>query len=103
MSGSFENQYDGSVLEDQEVKEPSMYRVVLLNDDYTPQDFVVKVLISVFHKKPIEATQIMMDVHKKGKGVVGVYTYDIGMTKIDQVTREARKEGFPLRSVLEKL
>lgn len=103
MAGSFENQFDGSVLEDHEVQEPSMYRVLLLNDDYTPQDFVVRVLINIFHKKAIEATQIMMDVHKKGKGTVGVYTYDIGMTKIDQVTREARNEGFPLRSVLEKI
>jgi len=99
----FEDQFEGSVLEEHEVKEPSMYRVVLLNDDYTPQDFVVKILISIFHKKPIEATQIMLDVHKKGKATVGVFTYDIGMTKIDQVSREARKEGYPLRSVLEKV
>ncbi|MDA3850924.1 MAG: ATP-dependent Clp protease adaptor ClpS [Spirochaetaceae bacterium] len=103
MSNSFEDQFEGSVLEDQKVEEPSMYRVILLNDDYTPQDFVVKILISIFHKSPIESSQIMLDVHKKGKAGVGIYTYDIATTKIDQVSREARKEGFPLRSVLEKI
>lgn len=103
MYNSLEDQFDGAVLEDQQVQEPSMYRVLLLNDDYTPQDFVVKILVGIFHKKPIEATQIMLDVHKKGKAQVGIFTYDIAMTKVDQVSREARKEGFPLRSVLEKL
>ena len=99
--GDFE--YSGSVIEEEEVKEPSMYRVILLNDDYTPQDFVVEILSGIFHKPPLEATQIMLDVHKKGKGIVGVYTYDIGSTKVHQVTKLARERGFPLKSILEKI
>jgi ATP-dependent Clp protease adaptor protein ClpS len=96
-------EYSGSVIEEEEVKEPSLYRVVLLNDDFTPQDFVVEILSSIFHKQPLEATQIMMDVHKKGKGIVGIYPYDIGATKVYQVTKLSRERGFPLKSVLEKV
>lgn len=90
-------------MEEEELKEPSQYRVVLLNDDFTPQDFVVEILTVIFHKPPLEATQIMLDVHKKGKGVVGVYTYDIGSTKVHQVTKLSRERGFPLKSILEKV
>ena len=94
----------GDLLEDirEELKEPEMWKVVLLNDDYTPRDFVVEILVSVFHKAPIEATKIMLDVHNKGKGIVGLYTYDIGRTKVSQVDALAREREFPLKTVLEQ-
>lgn len=95
---------DSELLEDirTELKEPDMWKVVLLNDDYTPRDFVVEILVSVFHKQPIEATKIMLDVHNKGRGMVGIYPYDIGRTKIAQVTLLAREREFPLKTILEK-
>jgi ATP-dependent Clp protease adaptor protein ClpS len=95
---------DSELLEEikDELKEPDMWKVVLLNDDYTPRDFVVEILVSIFHKQPIEATKIMLDVHKKGKGMVGIYTFDIGRTKVAQVTQVAREREFPLKSIMEK-
>ena len=95
---------EGDLLEDvrDRVKEPDMWRVVLINDDYTPRDFVVEILVSVFHKPPIEATRIMLEVHNRGRGIVGLYPYDIGRTKVAQVTNLARKREFPLKSRLEK-
>jgi ATP-dependent Clp protease adaptor protein ClpS len=85
----------------EELKEPDMYSVVLHNDDYTTKEFVVEVLKAVFHKPSIEATKIMLDVHKKGKGVVGVYTWDIAQTKAAQVHQLARKREFPLKCTVE--
>lgn len=84
------------------VKEPSLYRVVLHNDDYTTTDFVVEVLVTIFHKPAMEATRIMMDVHKKGRGQVGLYPYDIAATKVYQVKEMAKKREFPLKCTLEK-
>lgn len=78
-----------------------MYKVILLNDDYTTMEFVIEVLIAVFHKNPTDATQIMLDVHEKGKGIVGAYTYDIACTKIAQVEEMAIKRDFPLVTVME--
>ncbi|TFG83280.1 MAG: ATP-dependent Clp protease adapter ClpS [Spirochaetales bacterium] len=86
----------------QETKEPDEYRVLLLNDDFTTMEFVVAVLVSVFHKSIPEATRIMLDVHRKGKGIVGVYTYDIATTKIQRVHAMARENSFPLRCTMEK-
>ena len=80
---------------------PKMYKVLLLNDDYTTMEFVVEVLIEVFHKSAADATQIMLDVHQKGKGIVGAYTYDIASTKIAQVEQMAAKRDFPLVAVME--
>jgi len=96
--------YLSGILEDteNETREPDMYRVILLNDHYTTMDFVVQVIRTVFHKNLIEATKIMMDVHKKGKGLVGVYTYDIARTKAAQVEQLARSEQFPLKCTVEK-
>jgi len=85
------------VAPEKKVKKPKLYRVILYNDDYTSMEFVVEILISIFDKAAAEATRIMMDIHKKGQGTCGVYTFDIAMTKIKQVHFEARKEGFPLR------
>ncbi len=86
----------------QKVKEPSMYMVLLINDDYTPMDFVVDILTTVFHKTAEEAVQIMMNVHEKGSGVCGIYTYEIAETKIETVHSLAEEHGYPLRSRMEK-
>jgi ATP-dependent Clp protease adaptor protein ClpS len=83
-------------------KEPRLYRVILHNDDYTTMDFVVSVIVTVFHKPAAEATKIMLDVHRKGRGVVGVYTYDIASTKVSQVHAMARQSEFPLRASCEE-
>jgi len=85
-----------------ETKKPSLYRVVLLNDDYTPMDFVVHILESVFHKSTLEATQIMLNVHKKGSGLAGVYTREIAETKVYAVLELAHKNKFPLKCIMEK-
>ena len=83
-------------------KKPSMYKVIMLNDDYTPMEFVVMVLQDVFRKTQDEATQIMLNVHKRGVGVCGVYTYEIAETKVVQVMDIARKNQHPLQLQLEK-
>ncbi len=82
--------------------EPSMYRVLLHNDDYTTMDFVVMVLKKVFHKTQEQAEQIMLDVHKKGKGVCGVYTFEIAQTKVEQVKLLAKQNEFPLLATYEE-
>jgi len=84
------------------VKEPEDWRVVLLNDDFTTMEFVVEVLQVVFHKEREDAVLIMLDVHHKGRGTVGVYPYDIAQTKADQVHSLARENDFPLKCVVEK-
>ena len=87
---------------EEELKEPEEYSVLLLNDDFTTMEFVVSVLMTVFRKSLPDATRIMLDVHKKGKGTVGVYSYDIAVTKINQVHTLARQNGFPLKCTMEK-
>ncbi len=91
----------GSEVE-QEIREPKMYRVILHNDDYTTMDFVIEVLISIFNKPAADATRIMLDVHQRGKGVCGVYTYDIAATRVNCVHQLARLREFPLKCSLEK-
>ncbi|MDR1390226.1 MAG: ATP-dependent Clp protease adapter ClpS [Treponema sp.] len=86
----------------EKVKEPEEYRVILLNDDFTTMEFVVEVLISVFHKAEEDAVRIMMDVHQRGRGTVGVYPYDIAHTRANQVHAMARKLEFPLKCIVEK-
>ena len=83
-------------------KKPSMYKVLLLNDDYTPMEFVVLVLERFFHKNREEATQIMLHVHRRGIGICGVYTYDVAETKVVQVIDFARKHQHPLQCTMEK-
>ena len=83
-------------------RKPPYYSVFLLNDDYTTMDFVVHVLERVFHRSPVEATQIMLLVHNKGKGLAGVYTRDIAETKVDKVHRLAEEHAFPLKCKMEK-
>ena len=90
------------VKEQDKVQEPGYYKVILHNDNYTTMDFVVSVIREVFHKSVPEANRIMLDVHKKGRGIVGEYTYDIAATKVTQVEHKASKAGFPLRCTMEK-
>jgi len=88
--------------EREEIREPSLYRALLHNDDYTSMEFVVVILENIFGKTTAAATRIMLDVHQQGIGVAGVYTREICETKIDLVHHLARKNGFPLRCSLEK-
>lgn len=85
-----------------ETRTPALYRVLLLNDDYTPMDFVVNVLESVFHKSTMDATQIMLRVHKTGSGLAGVYSRDIAETKVHTVQELAVRNKFPLKCIMEK-
>lgn len=87
---------------DMVLQEPKMYRVILHNDHYTTMEFVIEVLMKVFHKPAAEATKIMLDVHKKGAGMCGVYTYDIASTKVFQVQHMARQREYPLKCSLEE-
>jgi ATP-dependent Clp protease adaptor protein ClpS len=93
---------EDEVKDEQEIREPKLYRVILHNDDYTTMDFVIEILISVFHKPAAEAIRIMLDVHKKGKGICGVYHYDIAATKVAQVHQLAQTREFPLKCSLEE-
>lgn len=79
------------------LKHPRQYKVVFYNDDFTPMDVVVDILVEVFHKSYEQAVNIMMSVHKNGTGVAGVYSYDIAMTKTNQAVRLARQLDYPLR------
>jgi len=85
----------------EKVKEPEEYRVILLNDHYTSMDFVVEILMGIFHKDLEDANRIMLDVHRKGKGLVGLYSWDIAATKMEQVHAAARVNEFPLRCIVE--
>ena len=85
-----------------QTKRPNMYRVLLLNDDYTPMEFVIAILQAFFNKNPEEATQIMLHVHNNGVGECGVFTYEIAETKVAQVMDHARKNQHPLQCIMEK-
>lgn len=95
LFGKYEHGTDSA--SDSQLDEPKMYRVILHNDHYTTMDFVIAVLMKIFHKSAAEATKIMLDVHKKGKGLCGIYTYDIAVTKIAQVHNMAKEQEFPLK------
>ena len=84
------------------VTEPPMYRVLLLNDDFTTMDFVVQILMRVFSKTFEEATRIMLNVHRKGVGLCGVYTFEVAETKVDMVHSLAREHQYPLKCTMEK-
>jgi len=86
----------------EELTEPPMYRVLLHNDDYTTMDFVVQTLMLVFSKNSDEATRIMLNVHRKGIGLCGVYTYEVAETKVDTVHALAREHQYPLKCTMEK-
>ena len=97
-----ENKEESLTKDREELQEPPLYKVLLHNDDYTTMDFVVMVLETVFGKGTEEATAIMLNVHQQGYGVAGVYTREIGETKVALVHRVSRKNQFPLKCSLEK-
>jgi ATP-dependent Clp protease adaptor protein ClpS len=102
MAGT-ERRVDGEVLERtrQETKKPELFKVLLLNDDYTTMEFVVEILENVFNKAPAEAYRIMMAVHTQGQGLCGVYPFEVAETKVATVLDLARSNGFPLRASME--
>ena len=95
---------DGLIAEEAppKLKRPPLYRVILLNDDYTPMEFVVQVLEKVFGMDRKTATRVMLEVHTKGKGICGVYTYEIAETKVAQVTSLAQQHQHPLLCTMEE-
>lgn len=93
---------DLEVIDEISLKEPKKYKVLLLNDDYTVMDFVVDVLMSIFHKSLQEAEAVMLEIHKKDRGLCGVYTHEIAETKVMQVHKRARESGFPLKAEMEE-
>lgn len=104
MSGIKTDQQESVITrERKEVHEPSLYKALLHNDDYTSMEFVVAILENIFEKTTSVATKIMLDVHHAGVGVAGVYTREICETKIETVHQLARKNGFPLRCSMEKI
>jgi ATP-dependent Clp protease adaptor protein ClpS len=84
------------------IKHPKKYKVFILNDDYTSMDFVIDILMSIFHKNYEEAESIMLEVHKKDRGLCGIYTHEIAETKVMQVIRKAKENGFPLKATMEE-
>jgi ATP-dependent Clp protease adaptor protein ClpS len=84
-----------------QTREPTLYSVVLLNDDYTPMQFVIDVLESVCQKSPAEAFRIMMQVHLNGRGVAGIYPWEVAETKVDAIMSRARDSGHPLQATIE--
>ena len=102
------SQYDPDIQESvstdtlEDIREPSMYRVLLHNDDYTTMEFVVEILMYVFNKTVEAATKIMLNVHQKGVGICGVYTYEVAETKVETVQRLAEENGFPLKCTMEE-
>lgn len=105
MPGNIEHESAGALdvqEAEPELKEPPLYKVILLNDDYTPMDFVVQILERFFSKTRQAATQIMVEVHTQGKGVCGTFTYEIAETKVDQVNSYSREHQHPLLCTLEK-
>jgi ATP-dependent Clp protease adaptor protein ClpS len=106
-SGSDDDRY-GEIVTERRTKEqtktkkPPLYKCILLNDDYTPMEFVVEILKQIFHKPHAEATRIMLHVHQNGMGVAGVYPYEVAETKVRMVEELARESQYPLKCVLEK-
>ncbi|MDE6027311.1 MAG: ATP-dependent Clp protease adaptor ClpS [Muribaculaceae bacterium] len=84
-------------------QEPRKYKVIFHNDDFTTMEFVIEVLRTVFYKDAVSAHSIMMDVHKKGKGIVGIYSFDLAVTKRNRAVEMAREEGFPLKITVEEV
>lgn len=84
------------------LKKPNLYNVIMLNDDFTPMDFVVEMLRTYFDKSEAEATELMLKVHRGKKAIVGKYSYDVAVTKTYRVTHEAREKGYPFKVIVEK-
>jgi ATP-dependent Clp protease adaptor protein ClpS len=98
-----QDQTNGAVKErvDTRKQDPTLYKVVLLNDDYSTMDFVIHILETVFQKSPAEAYRITMQVHVEGRGIAGIYPHEIAETKVDTLTTMARESGYPLRATIE--
>ncbi len=84
------------------IREPKHYRVIMHNDDFTSMEFVVEILVDIFHKNEIEAERLMLMVHESGKAAVGSYPYDIAVTKVQAAAARAKEEGFPFRMTVEE-
>lgn len=97
-----ENDLEHELNADIEVQKPKMYKVLLLNDDYTSMEFVVSTLMNIFRKSEEEAYEIMLRIHNQGSGLCGIYTHEIAETKVAQVLNSAKKSKFPLRAVMEE-
>ncbi len=95
-------QFEHELSEDIELKKPKMYKVLLLNDDFTSMEFVVSTLMNIFHKNEEEAYAIMLKIHNSGSGLCGLYAHEIAETKVAQVLNSAKKSKFPLRAVMEE-
>ena len=93
---------DLEIINEISLKHPKKYKVFLLNDDYTTMDFVVDILMSIFHKSYYEAEATVREIHKKDRGICGIYTHEIAETKVMQVHKKARESGFPLRAEMEE-
>lgn len=98
MSTKIKHQLEGELT----IGEPKRYHVYLLNDDYTSMDFVIDILIRIFHKSYPDAQRIMLQVHQSQRGLCGTYSYEIAETKIHQVSSSARESGFPLKAIMEE-
>lgn len=101
--GNEHSESNAETHQETDIREPKMYKVLLHNDDYTTMEFVIIVLEQIFHKNPAEANQVMLNVHQKGSGVCGVFSYDIAETKVITVHALAEKNEFPLKCSIEEV
>ena len=102
MGAAAEPGLESAVIVEDDIREPSLYRVILHNDDYTTMDFVVSILTGVFRKTSQEAVEIMMAVHKEGQGVCGVYPRELAEFRVEKTARLAREAGYPLLCTMEE-
>ena len=102
MSRQTEKQSDTVILDRHEVKKPSLYKVIMHNDDYTTMEFVIFALQRFFQKDLKTAQQLMLDIHQKGSAICGIFSYEIAQTKQQQVITAAKEQGFPLRITIEE-
>lgn len=103
MDNSIETEVTVNVIEKEKIAVPSKWKVVLLNDDYTPIDFVVSILIDIFNKSHEDAVKITLEVHNNGRGIAGIYTLEVADQKISDIHVIANKEGYPLRAIAEQI
>lgn len=105
MSDQYDHQVNSNlkINPEHKIQKPKLFKVLLHNDDYSTMEFVIEVLNKVFKMPAAKATKIMLDVHKKGVGVCGIYTFDIATTKVEQVHKMAKQKEFPLRSSSEEV
>ncbi len=93
---------DYELLDEVKTRYPKKYKVYLLNDDYTSMEFVIDIIISIFHKSYEQAEAIMLEVHKNERGLCGIYTHEIAETKVSQVIQKAQDNSFPLKAIMEE-